>query len=79
MQPYTANDLTSRVGNLLGLTPLGVAGSALDLIDAKRRDDFPGALAAAIGMIPAAKGVGRGVAEAVRLSSRMAQVSGWCR
>jgi hypothetical protein len=68
MQPYNANDLTSRVGNLLGLTPLGVAGSALDLIDAKRRDDFPGVLAAASGMIPGAKGVGRGVAEeAVRL------------
>ena len=62
MQPYTANDLTSRVGNLLGLTPLGVAGSALDLIDAKHRDDLPGVLAAAAGMIPGAKGVARGVA-----------------
>jgi hypothetical protein len=30
MQPYTANDLTSRVGNVLGLSPLGVAGSALE-------------------------------------------------
>jgi hypothetical protein len=68
MQPYTANDLTSRVGNVLGLTPFGVAGSALDLIDAKRRDDLPGVLAAASGMMPGAKGVGRGVAEeAVRL------------
>jgi hypothetical protein len=67
MQPYTANDLTSRVGNVLGLSPLGVAGSALDLIDAKRRDDFPGVLAAASGMIPGAKGVGRGVAEEVNL------------
>ena len=63
MQPYFANDLTSRVGNLLGLTPLGVVGSALDLIDAKRRDDLPGVFAAAGGMIPGAKGVGRGVAE----------------
>ncbi len=62
MQPYTANDLTSRVGNVLGLTPLGVAGSALDLIDAKRREDLPGVLAAAAGMVPGAKGVARGVA-----------------
>jgi hypothetical protein len=57
MKPYFANDLTSRIGNILGLTPLGVAGSALDLIDAKRRDDLPGVLAAAAGMIPGAKGV----------------------
>jgi len=64
MQPYTANDLTSRVGNVLGLTPLGVAGSALDLIDAKRRDDFPGAVMAATGMIPGAKRVARGAAAA---------------
>jgi hypothetical protein len=63
MQPYTANDLARRIGDVLGLTPLGVAGSALDLIDAKRRDDFPGAVAAAAGMIPGAKGVGRVVAE----------------
>jgi hypothetical protein len=63
MKPYTANDLTSRVSNVLGLTPLGIVGSALDLIDAKRRDDLPGALEAAAGMIPGAKGVARGVAE----------------
>jgi hypothetical protein len=48
---------------LLGLTPLGVVGAALNLIDAKHRDDFPGAVAAATGMIPGAKGVARGVAE----------------
>ncbi|QIP08523.1 HNH endonuclease family protein [Bradyrhizobium symbiodeficiens] len=58
MQPYFANDLTKRIGALLGLTPLGVAGSALDLIDAKRRDNLPGAVAAATGLIPSAKGVG---------------------
>jgi hypothetical protein len=63
MQPYTANDLASRIGNVLGLTPFGVAGSALDLIDAKRRDDLPGVAMAAAGMIPGAKGVARGVAE----------------
>jgi hypothetical protein len=57
MQSYTANDLTRRIGNVLGLTPLGVAGSALDLIDAKRRGDLPGAATAAAGMIPGAKGV----------------------
>jgi len=59
MEPYFANDLTSRLGNVLGLSPLGIAGSALDLIDAKRRDDLPGVLAAAAGMIPGAKGVAR--------------------
>jgi hypothetical protein len=64
MRPYDANDLTKRIGGLLGLTPLGVAGSALDLIDAKRRDDLPGVLTAASGMLPGAKGVGRGIAEA---------------
>jgi hypothetical protein len=63
MQPYTANDLTSRVGNVLGLSPLGVFGSALDLIDAKRRDDLPGVAMAAAGMIPGAKGIARGAAE----------------
>jgi hypothetical protein len=57
MQPYTANDLAKRIGNVLGLTPLGVAGSALDLIDAKHRGDLPGAVTAAAGMIPGAKGV----------------------
>lgn len=59
MQPYTANDLATRIGNVLGLTPLGVAGSALDLIDAKRRDDLSGAATAAAGLIPGPKGVGR--------------------
>jgi hypothetical protein len=73
MQPYTANDLASRVGNLLGLTPLGVAGSALNLIDAKRRDDLPGALVAAAGMIPGAKGVARGVAAAEERAAAIAK------
>jgi hypothetical protein len=72
MQPYTANDLTSRVGNVLGLSPLGVAGSALDLVDAKRRDDLSGAVAAAAGMIPGARGVARGVAEEAGAALRRA-------
>jgi hypothetical protein len=72
MQPYTANDLTSRVGNVLGLTPLGVAGSALDLIDAQRRGDIPGALVAAAGMTPGARGVARGVAEEAGAALRAA-------
>jgi hypothetical protein len=72
MQPYTANDLTSRLGNVLGLSPLGVAGSALDLIDAKRRDDLPGAVVAAAGMVPGAKGVTRGVAEEAGAAYRRA-------
>lgn len=63
MQPYTANDLAKRIGNVLGLTPLGVAGSALDLIDATHRGDLPGAITAAVGMIPDARGIVRGVAE----------------
>lgn len=63
MQPYTANDLTKRISNLLGFTPLGAAGSALDLIDAKRRGDPSGVVAAAAGMIPGAKGGARAIAE----------------
>jgi hypothetical protein len=63
MPPYTANDLAKRIGNLLGLSPLGVVGSTLDLIDANHRGDLPGALLAAAGMIPPGKGVARGVAE----------------
>src|SRR5262249_37187531 len=43
MNPYNANRLTSRVGNLLGLTPLGFPGAVADFIDAKQRDDLPGA------------------------------------
>ena len=39
IQPYTANDLAKRIGNVLGLTPLGVAGSALDLIDEGTSND----------------------------------------
>jgi A nuclease of the HNH/ENDO VII superfamily with conserved WHH len=62
MKPYAANDWATRLGNLLGLTPLGVLGSALDLIDAKRRDDFPEVLTAALGMIPGARGIARGAA-----------------
>jgi hypothetical protein len=61
MKPYDANELTSRIGGLLGWTPLGVIGSALDLIDAKRRDDLPGVAMAAAGMIPGAKGAARAV------------------
>jgi hypothetical protein len=59
MQPYTANDLAKRIGNVLSLSPLGLTGSALDLIDAKNRGDLPGALVAAAGMIPGGKGVAR--------------------
>jgi hypothetical protein len=64
MQPYTASDLATRIGNVLGgLTPLGVVGSALDLIDATHRGDIPGAVTAAAGLIPDARGVTRGVGE----------------
>ena len=78
MQPYTASDLTSRMGNVLGMTPLGVAGSALDFIDAKNRGDLPGAFLAAAGFIPGAKGLARGVAQeaggAIRAAVRGADV-----
>lgn len=75
MQPYTANDLATRIGNVLGLTPLGVAGSALDLIDAKRRGDLPGAVTAAGGLIPGAKGVGRVAANEVRTLTTKVRLS----
>ncbi|MBC9876351.1 HNH endonuclease [Bradyrhizobium sp. INPA01-394B] len=56
---HNAQELATRIGNLLSLTPLGVAGSFLNLIDAKRRDDLPAGIEAAIGLIPGAKGAGR--------------------
>jgi len=53
------------------LTPLGVAGATLDFVDAKRRDDLPGAVAAAAGLIPGAKGAGRVAAKQhARLKTR---------
>jgi hypothetical protein len=80
MQPYTANDLTSRVGGLLGLTPVGTVGSALDFIDAAHRGDLPGALVAAAGMIPGPKGAGRVgariAADAIRDISRSSRILG---
>ncbi|MFH1343590.1 MAG: hypothetical protein ABIL01_20655 [Pseudomonadota bacterium] len=72
VQPHIANDLTSRLGNVLGLSPFGIAGSALDLIDAKRRDDLPRAVVAATGIIPGAKGVARGIAEEAGAALRRA-------
>jgi hypothetical protein len=49
---HNAKELATRIGNLLSLTPFGVAGSALDLIDAKHRDDLAGGVTAAAGLIP---------------------------
>jgi hypothetical protein len=64
MKPYAAQDWAKRLGNLLSLIPpVGIAGSALDLFDAKRRDDFPGAVAAALGVMPGVKGIARAVAD----------------
>ncbi|WP_431204359.1 HNH endonuclease [Bradyrhizobium betae] len=63
---HNAQELATRIGNLLTLTPFGVAGSALNLIDAKRRDDLPGVIEAAVGLIPGAKGVGRVAGQEVR-------------
>jgi hypothetical protein len=54
MQPYTANDLTSRVGNVLGASPLGLAGSAIDTIGAKAQGDNAGIIQGMAGMIPGA-------------------------
>jgi hypothetical protein len=72
---HNAQELTTRIGNLLSLTPLGVAGSALNLIDAKRRDDFPAGVEAAIGLIPGAKGVGRVAAKEAGTLTRKALLS----
>jgi hypothetical protein len=55
MQPYTANDLTSRIGNVVGASPLGIAGSAMDTIAAKARGDNAGTIMGMAGMIPGAK------------------------
>ncbi|QPF93763.1 HNH endonuclease signature motif containing protein [Bradyrhizobium commune] len=72
---HNAQELATRIGNLLSLTPLGVAGSALNLIDAKRRDDFPAGVEAAIGLIPGAKGVGRVAAGEVRALTSKVRLS----
>src|SRR5262249_25737949 len=63
---HNAKELATRIGNLLSLTPLGVAGSTLNLIDAKRRDDLPAGIEAAVGLIPGAKRVGRVTGQQVR-------------
>jgi hypothetical protein len=72
---HNAQELTTRIGNLLNLTPLGVTGSALNLIDAKRRDDLPGAIEAAVGLIPGAKGVGRVAGQEVRALTSKVRLS----
>jgi hypothetical protein len=59
MQPYTANDLATRIGNVLGVSPFGTVGSALDLIDAYHRGDLLDTAVAAAGMIPGVKRVAR--------------------
>ena len=66
MQPYTANDLTSRIGNVLNLTPVGIAGNALDTVDAQMRGDHAGAILGMAGMIPGAGPVERELAPAIR-------------
>jgi hypothetical protein len=72
---HNAQELATRIGKLLSLTPLGVVGSALNLIDAKRRDDFPAGVEAAIGLIPGAKGVGRVAAKEVRALTSKVRLS----
>lgn len=52
MQPYVAHDLTSRVGNVIGASPLGVAGSAMDTVAAKAQGDNSGVVRGMAGMIP---------------------------
>ena len=72
---HNAQELATRIGNLLSLTPLGVAGSFLDLIDAKRRDDLPGGVEAATGLIPGAKGAGRVAGQEVRALTSKVRLS----
>ena len=52
MPHYTANDLTSRVGNLVMASPLGVIGSGMDAAEANSRGDFGGVIQGMAGMIP---------------------------
>lgn len=59
MAPYTANDLTKRVGNVLGWTPAGAVTGAADAIDAKQRGDIGGTVEGMAGMIPGVKGAAR--------------------
>lgn len=56
MQPYTANDLTSRVGNVLNMfPPIGVASAAMDALHAQANHDTIGVLKAMPSLIPGGK------------------------
>jgi hypothetical protein len=55
MQPYAANDLSHRVGNVLNLVPpIGIAGSAADTLYAQANHDKVGTLLGMAGMLPGA-------------------------
>jgi hypothetical protein len=51
-RPDVANHLTEGLGGILGLTPVGVAGSAADTVDAHRRGDGAGVVRGMARMIP---------------------------
>jgi hypothetical protein len=70
MPPYTANDLTHRVGNVLNLfPPVAVAGSAMDAIHAKASHDDVGALTAMVGLIPGVRPGVQAVEQGIRAAS----------
>jgi len=52
--PYMAGHLTQGVGDVANLSPLGVLGSAANMIYAKSRGDIGGAAQAGLGMLPGA-------------------------
>ncbi len=53
--PSVAGHLTEGFGGLANMTPLGIAGSAMDTVAAKARGDNAGVIEGMAGMIPGAK------------------------
>jgi hypothetical protein len=77
MQPYTAHDLTNRVGNVLAASPLGIPGAAADTLDAQMHGDNFGVVQGMAGMFPGVGPEARAAAKIIRggedTASRMAR------
>jgi hypothetical protein len=68
--PHVARHLVEGLGGIAGATPLGIAGSAADAIDAKARGNAAGTVQAMAGMLPGigpeARAVAREAAPVIR-------------
>jgi hypothetical protein len=70
-KPDVARHLREGIGGVLGMSPLGIAGSAVDAVDAKARGDNAGTVQAMAGMLP---GVGPEARAAAREASSVLRV-----